>query len=237
MGKFLKKVTLPLVGAGLIGSLAFFAVAQAKDLGSEDVSKDAVTTQTAASAGQGQSADQNGEQENKDKGVQAQSDEEELGQVEAQAQKEGNVKKDINQDVTVLGQVDIPEVDNASLKTYGDVIDFLKGLQARIADVKAAVAAGSQPDAALTADEKNLLVTLAGKHEGILADSGSRIDELNGVIQDLIDALTPISSQTISETSGLRKLLVSEAKNLRDRVNELKDLGGLNLDALRTEIE
>ncbi len=214
-----RKASALLLSLVLTGTLSTTTVALAEDV-----------TQGSSASNSPQTAPQQGdENEQKDDG--------EVNQIDEMDKQEGDVHQDLQQEEQQLNQEDVSDVNPDTLQTYSDVVTLLKEFQSYLATIKTTLAGDLQAGVTLNDNEKKLFDKLTNKHQNVFASANQRIDELNGVIQDLIDTLTPLADQPISETLGLKQLLLRELGDLREQAKGLKDLGGLDLEALKTETE
>lgn len=124
----------------------------------------------------------------------------------------------------VKTEVSIPSVDPASLVTYADVVTLLGQYKDTINQIKSKGDATDIASSTLSAQEKAILSKLSTKHSFELSRTSARADELLSQINDLMDALTPLGTQTISTELNLKNLLVSQLNDFSSSIKSLTDL-------------
>lgn len=178
--------------------------------------------------------DDRNSQETKIEKEQAGEEEENEMDVEEEEHEEEDVHHHLDKAQDKLKKIEIVEAEEDNLATYGDVISVLKKYQSVLDQIKNAYVAGAQPKG-LNDQEKLLLDKLLGKHSLNFNKLNDRISEINAQILDLINLLTPLSSQTISESFNLKKLLVSELKEFREQIKDLVELEDLDFEVVDSE--
>lgn len=157
-------------------------------------------------------------------------------EIEHKENEENNIHQDLNNIQENLKNNELLEIESSKFSTYGDVVSMLKNLQKSLNDIKSSANLQSQT-AALNASEKALFANLLKAHAANTDIINSRVDELNGGIQELIDLLSPIADQPISEVLGLKKLLISEVKDFRDQIEKIKTLSDLEIETIDAETQ
>ena len=128
----------------------------------------------------------------------------------------------------------IPEVSSTTIITYADVVSILTQYQNAI---KTITISGTLGDASstLSVQEKAILSKLMNKHTDNFDRLKARANDLSLQIKDLIDVLTPLGSTTINSSFNLKGLILSQLKDFRNAINDLKDLGDSSVDIIDQE--
>ncbi len=133
-------------------------------------------------------------------------------------------------DVVVLD-----EVNKDTIKTYADVVVILTKYQTALISIKTQASLGSQLTTTLVGNEKLLFEKLLGRHVNDFTRLDSRITEINTQIKEMIDILSPLGTADLTTSYGLDKLIISQINEFKSAINNLSDLGDLNIDAVDEE--
>lgn len=130
--------------------------------------------------------------------------------------------------------VTLPEISSTTVSTYADVVSVLTQYQNTI---KTITTSGTLVDASstLTIQEQAILSKLMRKHTDSFDYLKARANDLSLQIKDLIDVLTPLGTTTISPSFNLKNLILSQLKDFRGAINDLKDLGDTSVDIIEQE--
>ncbi len=134
-----------------------------------------------------------------------------------------------------FSKIELQEVNSNQLNTYGDVIAVLQQFRANLSDIKNAAAVSASTS--LSAPEQALLNKLASAHRDRFDSLNARIADVDKQMSDLVDILTPIKDNQISQSFGLKRLLVTELKDFRDAVEKVKDFGDVDFRILEAETD
>lgn len=158
------------------------------------------------------------------------------GGQDQQDSEEHDISSMLNTDQAQAPQLNLPSIDEKSIVTYADVVTIVKSYETAIAQLNtsAGVDSGST---SLTPAEKTLLDGLLSKHKSHFNHLDSRISETSAQLKALEDLLTPLGTQTISTSFGIRDLLISELKNYRDILNGISEFDGLATNILEQETD
>ncbi len=127
------------------------------------------------------------------------------------------------------------EVDVEHLQTYGDAIALLEQYRTHLSDIKTALEANAT--SSLTTSEQVLFERIMVEHRDRFDSLDARIVDVDKQMSDLIDILTPIKDEPITEAYGLKGLLVAELKDFRDAVERIKDFGDVDLQIVEVETD
>lgn len=128
----------------------------------------------------------------------------------------------------------LPEVNSTTTSTYADVVSVLMQYQNAIKLITAK-ATLSDVSSSLSVQERAVLGKLLHKHGNDFNLLTSRSDDLSLQIKDLIEALTPLGSATITTSFNVKSLIISQLKDFAGAINDLKDLGDTNVDIINQE--
>ncbi len=159
-------------------------------------------------------------------------DESDINDVNEHEHEEGDVNNEIRDQLDIEKELKLLNIRLTASSTYGDVIDYLKSLQAEIAKIKTNSTIDTS-SSTLSAAEQSLLDKLLAKHNDNFKGLDAGIDELNSQIQALIDLLSPVSANKIAPE--LKWLLLSEAREFRNQVKDLANLESLDFQILSQE--
>lgn len=127
--------------------------------------------------------------------------------------------------------VQVKEADSSTINTYADLVTLLNQYQTAIDTINSTAGV---PASNLSSAEQQLLQTLSNKDSFVLGRSKARLSEVSSHIKDLVSLLTPLGNQTITESYGLKSLLLSTVNEIAGNINDsssLHDMGDKVLEA------
>jgi hypothetical protein len=138
-------------------------------------------------------------------------------------------------DINIKSMVTPLDLSSTTITTYADVVSILNQYQNAIKTITTSGTLGTTTTSTLSVQEQTVLGKLVHKHIDDFNRLNARAGELSSQIQDLIDALTPLGSTTITSSFNLKNLLISQIKDFTGAINDLKDLNHTQLDILDQE--
>jgi len=159
----------------------------------------------------------------------------ELTTLVEQAKDEAIVNKGVEVIVGSVQRVAVPEIKIPPQFVYADAMQILEDLQLSLAKVEVAAAIRPRLDRVLQGEKKTLLHEITNKYKTDLNDVTHRADELNQQMQELVDLLQPLATQT--PTNMIKTQLLDRIKGYRDQVNALRSLEGLSVEVVATETQ